>query len=246
MVITYPKWLLFGDSITQRSFCAGGLGQHLADTYVRKIDIVNRGYGGYNSRWGLHVLPLAKSKQPLKAINIWWGANDATLPMRPQSIPVAEFKKNLNALIDMLQSPDSAYYSPDTIIILLSPPPICVPQRQEEVRRLWGDVKLDRTAERTKEFADATEEVAKQRRIGFVPVFDAMMAAAGPSPDEGLRKLLCDGLHLTATGYQVVTDAFMKVIQRDYTDIAPDNMPRIFPEWGQIDPQSPEAAFPRA
>ena len=169
--------------------------------------------------------------------------------MRPQSIPVAEFKKNLNALIDMLQSPDSAYYSPDTIIILLSPPPICVPQRQEEVRRLWGDVKLDRTAERTKEFADATEEVAKQRRIGFVPVFDAMMAAAGPSPDEGLRKLLCDGLHLTATGYQVtkavsftseadtslmkvVTDAFMKVIQRDYTDIAPDNMPRIFPEWG--------------
>ena len=57
MVATYPQWLMFGDSITQQSFAPGGLGQALADDFQRRIDIVNRGYGGYNSLWGLEVAP---------------------------------------------------------------------------------------------------------------------------------------------------------------------------------------------
>lgn len=55
--LAYPQWLMFGDSITQQSFAPGGLGQALADDYQRRMDIVNRGYGGYNSLWGLEVVP---------------------------------------------------------------------------------------------------------------------------------------------------------------------------------------------
>jgi lysophospholipase L1-like esterase len=47
------------------------------------------------------------------------------------------------------------------------------------------------------------KEVAEKRKVGFVNVYEAMMQAAGSEPEQGLRKLLSDGLHLTAAGYQV-------------------------------------------
>lgn len=57
MVIVHPQWVLFGDSITQHSWMLGGLGQHLSEAYQRRMDIVNRGYGGYNTTCGLEVAP---------------------------------------------------------------------------------------------------------------------------------------------------------------------------------------------
>lgn len=152
----------------------------------------------------MQVFPLASAKRPLKAVSIWWGANDATLPMRSQSIPLDKFKANIEQMIDMIFSKDSPHYSPDTTIILFSAPPICVSQRKEDVAaRLGPGIELDRTAERTKEFAYAMKEVAEKRKVGFVNVYEAMMQAAGSEPEQGLRKLLSDGLHLTAAGYQV-------------------------------------------
>ena len=38
-----PKVLLFGDSITARSFDSMGWGASLAHYYMRKADVVNRG-----------------------------------------------------------------------------------------------------------------------------------------------------------------------------------------------------------
>ena len=51
-----PQIVLFGDSITQRGFAAGGWGARLADHYVRKADIINRGFSGYNSTWAGHAM----------------------------------------------------------------------------------------------------------------------------------------------------------------------------------------------
>lgn len=57
----YPGWLLFGDSITQQSFSAGGYGQWMSDNYQRRADIINRGYGGYNTEWALRIMPYVGS-----------------------------------------------------------------------------------------------------------------------------------------------------------------------------------------
>lgn len=38
-----PKWILFGDSLTERSLGFGGWGSSLAHQYYRRIDVVNRG-----------------------------------------------------------------------------------------------------------------------------------------------------------------------------------------------------------
>ena len=48
--------VLFGDSLTQRGFEDGGWAAALAHHFGRRADVYNRGFGGYNSRWALHVL----------------------------------------------------------------------------------------------------------------------------------------------------------------------------------------------
>lgn len=75
--------MLFGDSLTEQAFDAGGFGQKLsgtwgimdavtaytddlvfvvvAEVYARKLDVLNRGLSGYNTRWALPVLEQVSS-----------------------------------------------------------------------------------------------------------------------------------------------------------------------------------------
>jgi lysophospholipase L1-like esterase len=56
-VLARPAVLLFGDSLTERSLDPeGGWGAVVAHHFARKVDVINRGFGGYNSRWALPVL----------------------------------------------------------------------------------------------------------------------------------------------------------------------------------------------
>jgi lysophospholipase L1-like esterase len=152
------------------------------------------------------VFPRTKTaQQPLKAITIWWGANDACLPERTQSIPLTEYKQNLRDFITMLRSPESEHYSPDTTIFLISPPPICEPQLLAAAERYFGPgYGLDRSFERTQDFARAAKDVAQECKVAYVPAFEAIMHAAGHEFNTGLPKYLSDGLHLTPAGYQVI------------------------------------------
>lgn len=80
-----PKFLLFGDSITQKSFSVGGWGAALTDAYQRKADVLNRGYSGYNSRWALQLLDRVLPEEVPGEIvlsTVFFGANDAALPDR--------------------------------------------------------------------------------------------------------------------------------------------------------------------
>lgn len=52
-----PQFVLFGDSITQYSFATKGWGAQLANHYQRKVDVVNRGYSGYNTAWAKAAMP---------------------------------------------------------------------------------------------------------------------------------------------------------------------------------------------
>lgn len=80
-----PQWVLFGDSITQRAFSPGGWAGLLADAYQRKVDVVNRGYSGYNTRWAVQLLPhlFPEGAPPPQLATVFFGANDAALPDRP-------------------------------------------------------------------------------------------------------------------------------------------------------------------
>ncbi|OAX39179.1 hypothetical protein K503DRAFT_799840 [Rhizopogon vinicolor AM-OR11-026] len=41
--------MLIGDSITQNGWEQGGFAQLLAERYVRKLDVLNRGFSGYQT-----------------------------------------------------------------------------------------------------------------------------------------------------------------------------------------------------
>ena len=77
-----PVFVTFGDSITQRGFAPGWSSQ-LADAYQRRVDVINRGYSGYNSRWAVQLLDrVFPPAAPPQLATVWFGANDAALPDR--------------------------------------------------------------------------------------------------------------------------------------------------------------------
>ncbi|CAN1347741.1 GDSL esterase/lipase At5g62930 [Linum perenne] len=96
-----PQIVLFGDSITEQSFRSGGWGASLTDSYSRKADVFNRGYGGYNTRWALFLLhqlfPLDGRKPPIAA-TVFFGANDAALLGRTSERHCVELAKELGVL----------------------------------------------------------------------------------------------------------------------------------------------------
>lgn len=53
-----PYAILFGDSLTQRSFdfSASGWGLQLSSYWQGKVDVLNRGFSGYNTRWAGYLL----------------------------------------------------------------------------------------------------------------------------------------------------------------------------------------------
>ncbi|KAI3931319.1 hypothetical protein MKX01_040236 [Papaver californicum] len=150
--------VLFGDSITEQSFKPDGWGSALANTYTRKVDVVVRGFGGYNSRWGYSNPPIA--------VTIFFGANDAALLRRTserQHVPVEEYKENLRKII--------RHFKGTMLVVIITPPPINEEGRNEYAQSLYGD-KARELSERTNEvtgvYAKQCIELAKE--LGFYSI----------------------------------------------------------------------------
>ena len=239
--------MLFGDSLTELSVDAGGLGQKLSSAYgsldtvyeytcsrrssclvvyKRKMDVLNRGFSGYNTNWAVPIFEqvrlylveciaalnpseqifATKTEQQhvpkVRLLTIWFGANDAAVPSNQQHVPLETFSANLSTLIHMVTDAESSYYSPETKIILITPPPVNTHQ--------WGAYKaskeppdqLDRHFETTKTYAEAVKDVAKKEGVQACDIWTAMWKAAGEVEEE-LKRFMTDGLHLNADGYQV-------------------------------------------
>ncbi|KAF5330647.1 hypothetical protein D9619_006029 [Psilocybe cf. subviscida] len=241
-------FMLFGDSITQGGWEPGldGFGQRLSHVYARKLDVLNRGYSGYNSTWGLPVFEqcIAKSGTApnLRVLAIWFGANDACILPSPQHVPLPVFKSTLKTMVSMVHSPASPRYSPNTRILLISPPPINTIARAAALAARVPPMKLDREFEITRAYANVVREVAQEEGVAFVDAWTALWDAAGRE-EMGLERVMEDGLHLNAAGYAVMYDELMKTIARDYPDVHPNNLGPVFPPWAEIDWSHPEKSL---
>ncbi|CAI5955861.1 unnamed protein product, partial [Closterium sp. NIES-64] len=109
-----------------------------------QVDVVLRGYSGYNTRWALFLLPKLFPKvrilkvrilkgdtsiPPPALVTVFFGANDAALPGRTsgkQHVPIPEFKENLRVIVTHLQS-----LGPNVRVVLITPPPVDEPGRME-------------------------------------------------------------------------------------------------------------------
>ncbi|PLB48982.1 isoamyl acetate-hydrolyzing esterase [Aspergillus steynii IBT 23096] len=239
----YDQFILFGDSITEMSSIQDtGFGLHgaLQDAYRRRLDIINRGFGGYTTAHAIQVFPKffpTPEQATVRFLALFFGANDACLPGTAQHVPLDQYKENLKRLIQ-----HEATIAQKPRIMILTPTPINEYQLQgfDEGK---GNAHPSRTASYTKTYADAVREVGASTGVVVADVWTAFVAAAGwkegqPLPGsrdlpeiDAFKALFTDGLHLTADGYRLVYDVIMKAIQENWPDQDPEKLSFVHPSW---------------
>lgn len=217
----------YGDSITQRGhdIDTGGWLSVIQSNYCRAVDIVNRGYSGYNTDWLLeHFDDLKSDFDGARLIFILMGANDSASDV--QHVPIDRFKSNIIQLVNRCKEAGGGN------VVLITTPWVDgdawktfsedgttssnkEPNRNEHTARKYSIAgKPDQTLT-TVAYNDynLVSEAAQELNIDSIPLFDAMFNFGTDR-----SSLLCDGLHLSAIGNRLLVDLvdpYLSVIGQD-------------------------------
>ncbi|KAL0947078.1 hypothetical protein HGRIS_013219 [Hohenbuehelia grisea] len=242
-------FMLLGDSITQGGWENGGFGHRLSHVYARKLDLINRGLSGYNTEWAIPVFEQCfptKAQQEhsprVRLLTIWFGANDACIRPSPQHVPLPKFTENIRKLVHIVKSPESDYYSPDTRIILITPPPINTYQRKADLASRNPPLELDRKFEITQAYAKAVKDVGREEGVAVCDIWSIFWEAVGRD-EQSLSRFFSDGLHPNEAGYTIVYESLMKTIQNEYPELHHLNLPYVFPPWAEINWDNPHSSL---
>ncbi|XP_034515826.1 isoamyl acetate-hydrolyzing esterase 1 homolog isoform X5 [Ailuropoda melanoleuca] len=231
--LLWPRVLLFGDSITQFSFQQGGWGASLADKLVRKCDVLNRGFSGYNTRWAKIILPrlISKGNSPDSpvAVTIFFGANDSALKDEnpKQHVPLAEYAENLSSMVRYLRSAGV----PGSRLVLIAPPPLCEDAWEQECR-LQGS-KLNRLNSVVGEYAGACVQVARDCGIDVLDLWTLMQ-----EDTQDFSAYLSDGLHLSPKGNEFLFSHLWPLIEKKVS-----SLPLLLPYWRDVAEAKPELSL---
>lgn len=222
------KLLLFGDSITEFAFGTEpfSLGAALCSTYARRLDVLHRGYAGYNSRWARPVLRdilAAHAPGDIAVATLFFGANDACTGS-PQAVPLPEFTENMRGLVQQLRAHGAR---PVLVGLGLFDREMWERAKPEQLAR--GFV---RSSARQAEYDAALRQLAQDERVPFVDLQRLFTEHGGAD----YRVLLADGLHFSAEGYRIWYDELLAVIARECPECHPDNMQQRYPLWGDCLP----------
>ncbi|XP_055330909.1 isoamyl acetate-hydrolyzing esterase 1 homolog [Paramacrobiotus metropolitanus] len=187
----WPQIVLFGDDYFQNCQGPGGLGCLLASQlerpYVRRFDILNRGFAGHTTyavRSTLcRFLPSLFSPD-IAAVVVMFGTNDAQQSDKNGPVPVEEYSKNLTDFVDLYLK----HGVPANRIILVAPTP-CNQEAQAEQCR-----KNRRSNVTLYKYKVAVQDVAVSRTTQFLDLYGEIME----HPD--WRTLFTDGVQLNAFG----------------------------------------------
>ncbi|XP_078502912.1 isoamyl acetate-hydrolyzing esterase 1 homolog isoform X2 [Lissotriton helveticus] len=229
-MISFPRVVLFGDSITQFAFESNGWGTILAGKLARKCDVLNRGLSGYNSRWAKIVLPRLIGKnsdtENTVAVAIFIGANDSSIKEEnpQQHIPLEEYVDNLKTMINYLRTVNITQDK----IILITPPPL-----EESAWEKWCLEKgypLNRCNTTVGEYAKACVQVANSCGVDVLDLWTLMQKE---NPD--FSCYLSDGLHLSAMGNEFVATNLWPLLEKKVS-----SLPIILPLWDTVSNDHPE------
>nr|XP_019044062.1 hypothetical protein I302_07342 [Kwoniella bestiolae CBS 10118]OCF22992.1 hypothetical protein I302_07342 [Kwoniella bestiolae CBS 10118] len=211
--------ILFGDSLTERQDVPQALFERMCRAYDRKLDILNRGFGGYTTTSALPLFDKIFAKKGedgarVRLVTLWFGTNDSVNFPSSRATHPLHFKKNYQYILDNLTSPDSPYAIADTPvhILLITPPPPYHPQ-------VPLPAKWVRSTERTLEFVDIVRDLGREWKakengrwsVEVLDLWEAMERKAGGLGD-GLAPFFHDGCHMTAEGYGVLWEEYTKIV----------------------------------
>ncbi|KAI1505607.1 SGNH hydrolase-type esterase domain-containing protein [Biscogniauxia marginata] len=253
MAKPYNQVVLFGDSLfefsskVQDGFSFQGA---LQGYCMRGLDVVNRGFSGYNTKNALELLPRiflppSPANPRIEYLLVLLGANDAALPIptNTQSVPIDQYRENL---IKILTHEYITAHNPK--ILLVTPPPLDQ-LRLTELDLAYGHQEVTRQAAVSAAYSETCQKVASEvpgvvlidlqkaimeKAVALTPDFDASGPPLGyPQGKRGaLERLLPDGLHMSGEAYKVFFD-----IVQPHIGPFPADFP-VFPLWREMNPGS--------
>jgi lysophospholipase L1-like esterase len=220
--MTYSKIVLFGDSITELSCNQDmyALTPALQSLYIRKFDVINRGYGGYNSEHARYMIePLLESLANVELLVVFFGSNDAVNPQDRQYVGIDRYTENLRYIAETAVSKGVKR------VILVGP-------------SLFDEENAppdhSRSNEKFRQYTKAALRVANDLNIGHLDLGKAFLEWIDKT-GRPAKDLLPDNLHYSGEGYKIFFDSLVDVISSKYPEIAADNLDRHLPGWDDID-----------
>jgi lysophospholipase L1-like esterase len=191
-----------------------GFSASLQNAYVRKLDIVTRGYSGYNTKWVNQIIDdILDEYNNVEISTLFLGANDACVA-GIQHVPLEDYKNNLRTM--------SLKVMKKSKLVLISPPPL------DEIK--WPDRKFQITMQ----YRNAVIDLGKELHVPVLDLYSLFLGDKLLLNDHVLSKCLNDGLHLSKEGNQLVFQGLLKVIVNNWPELNPDSMPAVTPLWRDI------------
>jgi lysophospholipase L1-like esterase len=231
--VTVDKFLLFGDSITEMSYnqeFGFNLAPALQHEYFRKIQVVARGYGGYNTEHARYIVePTLDAEEAggseIKLMTIFFGTNDAST----NAISLERYAENLRFISQQVLKRNIS-------LIIVGPSLI----------NEFADVP-DKSTMRNLEYSKVASTIASELGIAFIDLWHGFLESKGwkegdPIPgkqgdqaDQTLDDLLSDGVHFTGKGYKIWYDLLLRTMRDEFPRLRTENLPTILPHIFDID-----------
>lgn len=204
----WPKITLFGDSITRRSTdpdngCWASYINYKVGDY---FDVDARGFEGYNSKWGLELMPKLFPKSYLDRVEVFipfFGHNDSFCPPSPLHTPVDQYETNMRAIIgyllenglsrDKILMITPTWYHKESFLNWLKSVGLPPTYKKLEIAQLYSESVL---------------RIATSENIEVLDFFDYTTKYAKP------EELFCDGIHFSRVGAKVLADLLMPKIEK--------------------------------
>lgn len=160
---------------------------------------------------------------------VLFGANDASLKeVSPDKyISVEEYAANLKDIVNHLKT---GGLRPDQII-LITPPAFCAEDWNKSCI-VKGKTVNNRSNENTVRYSRACIQVAKDLDTHSIDLWSIMQE------DKDWKKYLCDGLHLSPDGSQLL----WKHLEKHFIKLA-ESLEMVYPDWSTINFDHPESSL---
>ncbi|KAJ1813846.1 isoamyl acetate-hydrolyzing esterase [Coemansia sp. RSA 2598] len=246
----YNIALTFGDSITQHgtNMRFSGWVNHLSQFFERRMDVLNRGFNGYNTDYACNVAHLVLPRKidveypsqencssrhllpnfspKVELLTICFGTEDSMLAPGDKHVPLKKYADNLRQIVQLVKDPESQYYSPDTRIVLITPPPVGDSMYKAFAEKTGASQRRENKA--TKLYADAVRSLAHELDVKCIDLWTAIedgvkaynaTAEAETNQFNGYDQYLSDGLHLSAKGNELLFELIQSLVSTTWPEL---------------------------